>query len=378
MTTSVFTELLSSYNGLRKRTWSPQVIEEGPKGSYAQMFGPGGWKQQNIVGAEYKAILQQMLTQVQKAVQAGQSGQSITQDQVAGAQQQMQAGQVLPGIGGGIIVRGPKDATNFGKEKIPKVFEAINFYLKNTDEEEDTDNEKANDDKIDKGVEDEAQAQEDEEGATADKKAESAAALEKAEEVKVTEPQKKSLFTMWKKGGMSEEECEAELARLEKTINTPHKGTKIYKGLVETQGERPDLPAKVKQQALNAVCALASATNKIVTVTLADGTVVQALYESDLTEEEIQALATTTIRGEGGAGGVYVGKGDMERQSNFSDLQEFTSDYDHSKYGSTFGKALGENLSPLWGVRILPIGETLYTPVECRRVSRFWGSVPFQ
>ena len=355
MTTSVFTELLSSYDGLRKRTWTPHILEEGQPfgGIYRQLFGKGAWEGINIAGPEYK----QMLMGIKSAISAATGGEVIPSDQWAQKSPTMKPGEVIGIQGGGIgVVGAGTNSSIFSQKTIPTVLQAIEFYLKQTDEEEDTLNKKKNDDKLDKEIEgDVAQDVKDKEAA-AEEKAANAAALEKAEQVKATEPQTTNLKVMWKKEGMSEEEQDAALARLEKTINTPHKGTKIYKGLVETMGSRPDLPAKVKQEAFNCVAALASVTKKVVTVSLADGTRVQTLYEADLGEDEIQALRVTTIRGEGGSGGVYMGKGDIERQSHFSNLQDFTSDYDHSKYGTTFGSALGDSLGPLWGVRMLPVG----------------------
>ena len=183
-------------------------------------------------------------------------------------------------------------------------------------------------------------------------------ALAAQENVAFTEVQKKNLTSMFQKEGMTEDDAAERITQIENTVNTPNKNTKIYKGLVETMGTRPDLPAEVKQQTLDCIGALASVVSKKTAISLRDNTSVVTLREEDLTSLELQALKVTTIRGERGEGGVYMGKSNIERQKSFKELQDFTSQYDLAKYGTTFGAALGKSLGELWGVRVIPTGVT--------------------
>jgi len=352
MTTSVFTELLSSYDGLRKRTWTPAVITE----VFDQDKHGGAFK-------EISAAFQQAVANTPVQNQGAQGNVSLVPDP-------QKAGTVKI-IAPGISQKGflSWDAVKFSNETVgtklghggSNIRKLIGIWLgPQTDEPTrhgDAAKQGFNGDTEEGGETGMIEPMEDEEG-TEDEFGQNAEALAAQENVAFTEVQKENITDMYLKEGMSEDEVTERIAQIEKTINTPHKGTKIYKGLVETMGDRPDLPAEVKQEALDCVAALASISNKKTLVNLKDGTNVETLREEDLTSLELQALRITTIRGDRGEGGVYMGKSNIERQKGFTNLQNFTSDYDHSTYGTTFGKALGDSLGGLWGVRVIPTGVT--------------------
>ena len=343
MTTSVFTELLSSYDGLRRRTWSPSLVVEA--------FDPT--PQQTAA-----------ITDIQAAFKAAAGGQP---QQGKGARGNInmvpnpknpQSIQITGSNVGNKSLNMATFANEFNMQKLQhgsswarKLLaawapqEPETRYGDNAKQGFNGDTEEGGETGIVEPIEDE-----EEQGPP------TAAQAMEEERAQFSEVQRKNITEMYVGQGMSEEAAEKAVKRIEDTINTPHSQTKIYKGLVETMGKRPDLPAEVKQEALDCVAALASTANKIEEITLGDGSKVKGLRAEKLTLQEQEALAITTIRGEGGEGGVYVGKSNIERQPGFTNLQNFTSEYDHSTYGTTFGRALGDSLGPLWGIRVLPTG----------------------
>ena len=344
MTTSVFTELLSSYDGLRKRTWTPSIIEEA--------FDPTPEQTQAVQGidAAFKNALNG-----QAQANLGQNGNISFSPQ--GDKVLIQAGnktwtwdQLKYGEQSG------HTKLNHGSSNIRQL---IGIWAPKQPETRHGDAAKQgfNGDTEEGGETGVIEPIEDEEG-TEDEFGQNAGALDALENVSFSEVQKKNLTEMYQKQGMTEDDAAERVTAIENTVNNPHKQTKIYKGLVETMGARPDLPTEVKQEALDCIAALASASTKKTKVSLGDGTSVECLREEDLTSLELQALRITTIRGEGGDGGVYMGKSNIERQKGFTNLQDFTSNYDHSTYGTTFGKALGKSLGELWGIRVIPTGVT--------------------
>lgn len=350
--TSMFTQLLDSYAGIRQRSWTPLLLEGEFEGTYRNLFGPGGWKATGIAGPQYKAMLQQMKGAVSQAAQA-----PIKPDQWQQQKLSASPGTIQGLTTGQIGIKGPGNNEGiFGKKTIPTVIAAIDYYMGLTDEEEDDAADKKLGQEQDKEVEDGVNTDADEEEKRKEEFKTQAAALEKQEHVSFSEPQVKSLTKFFENKKMGPKEVAKQIAKLEKTINTPHKGTKYYAGMVDCMGSRPDMPRKVKQQAIKCIAAICSMANKVENAKLADGSLAPAIREEDLTTIERAARRIVTVRGEGGTGGVFFGKSNIDREDDFTDLQDFTSDYDNSTYGTTFGKALGDGIGALWGVRFLPTG----------------------
>ena len=297
MTTSVFTELLSSYDGLRKRTWTPSVIEEA--------FDPT---------PEQTAAVEDIKASFEAAASAPQKGKGDKRNI------NMVPNPKIPGeiqITGSNVGNKSLNTATFANEfNMYKLQHGNSWARKLLAAWAPANPEPRHGDKAAKGFNGDTEEggetgfvepMEDDEAADTLEKEKNGDAKVEEERASFSEVQKKNLTDMYLQQGMNEEAAAEAIAQIENTVNTPHKGTKVYKGLVETMGKRPDLPGKVKQQALDCVGALASIAGKVELIPLQDGTEVRGLREELLTGPELQALSITTIRGERGEGGVYVG-----------------------------------------------------------------------
>jgi hypothetical protein len=324
MTTSVFTELLSSYSGLRKRTWTPSTLNEA--------FDPTP-EQQAAVG------------EIEATFKAALSGQlQYSKGKKKNISMVLKDGKVT--ISGSNV--GNKSLDNAGwQNEWPKLSHSGSWARKLLNawapaEEED---------KAPAGEGDKAPTQPDlinRDGTGVIGSAEGG--------VQFSPEQRKLVEEFFvDERGMSEGAAKETVKKLEKTVNTPRKNTRIGRALASIMGgARREMANKAKQQALLCVVSLVTALEKVETVKLADGSFHRIMPDGKLTTEERQALRITTIRGSKGTKGVFFGRLNADAEL-FDALQELALE-DHNTYGTTFGTGLNESLEGLRGVRLLPSG----------------------
>jgi len=328
MTTSVFTELLSSYSGLRKRTWTPSTLNEA--------FDPTP-EQQAAVG------------EIEATFKAALSGQlQYSKGKKKNISMVLKDGKVT--ISGSNV--GNKSLDNAGwQNEWPKLSHSGSWARKLLNawapaEEED---------KAPAGEGDKAPTQPDlinRDGTGVIGSAEGG--------VQFSPEQRKLIEKFFVDArGMSEGASKETVEKLEKTVNTPLARTRIGRALASIMGgARREMANKAKQQALLCVVSLVTALEKVETVKLADwktsGSLHRIIPEGKLTMEERQALRITTIRGSTGTKGVFFGRLNADAEL-FDALQELALE-DHNTYGTTFGTGLNESLEGLRGVRLLPSG----------------------
>ena len=346
---TLFDALLDSYTGIRKRKWTPSVLDEALSPDQVQVVG------------DVEAVVGKVAQTMQPTVGGDNKNISIAPD---------------PKKPNWILIKGSNISRSFHKDSIgneingqkakyPTSFMARLVSAWRPKTKEDTrygDNPRqgfnGDSEEGDTGT---VSVMDDEETSTSGTPEEGGPAEGGGvpdEPVKLSDPQKDTATEFWKRKGLGEKAVDAKIAALEKTINTPYSRAKISKALNELAGERPDQATEVKQQALNAFVAFMSLANKVKEVQLKDGSTARVVWSNALTAEEQKVRQIITVRGESGQKGVFVGRGDTLPVEGFKELQAFTSDWDQSNYGTTFGKAISAELgSATWGVRILDPNE---------------------
>ena len=318
MAESVFEKLLGSYSGMRKRTWSPQVIEE------AEL------SKEQIDAFKDIAAAFERASQGQAVMSQG-TRQNINFEPVEG-----QPGYVK--ISGSNLTPKIFTATEFAnkvrpdKSRHPTSFGyriatawAPQQYGKNKD------GEKSKEDKeIDKATQD-----------------------LQGEPIDFPESAKSSIGGfLERKLGVSPNDAIKTLDKIKRIITFPLSRTKLGK-LFEN---RPDLTPALQSELMKGVQAFFSMAGKVETITLADGTKKNIIRAERLTADERAAGKTITVRGSQGKGKVHFGRADGEPTQEFSGLQEYASSYDHKRYGLHLGKPVNQFGEMLHGVIILPEG----------------------
>ena len=318
MAESVFEKLLGSYSGMRKRTWSPQVIEE------AQLS-----KEQLAAFGDITAAFQRA-SQGQAVMSQG-TRQNINFEPVEG-----QPGRVK--ISGSNLTPKIFDATMFANQVTPQkarfpasfAFKIAAAWVPQQGGEKKDDEKSKEDKEIDKATQD-----------------------LQGEPIDFPESAKSSIGGfLEQKLGISPNDAAKTLDRIKSVIAFPLSRTKLGK-LFEN---RPDLTPALQSELLKGVQAFFSMAGKVETITLADGTKKNIIRGERLGADERAAGKTITVRGGEGKGGVHFGRADGEPVQDYSGLQEYASAYDHKRYGLHLGKPLNDFGEMLHGVVIVPEG----------------------
>lgn len=345
MSISMFTQLLDSYEGIRKRAWIPALSEVGNKGF--------NWTKNLVADTGGKFF---NLDSMQKVVQAGSTAASL---EVA----KSTVAQGVPVVFNNSVYF----MTNKGASRMlssQRAYEMIEYWKGQSEGEPHPDTrmgdkpqgEGAPEEGEPGFIEKQEEPLEDEEEAPPDP-AEELRQQAIDQRVTFSEGQREDALEFLRKQKnedgelFSKEEAEEEITMLENTINTPNSQTNLWKGLVDCMGKRPDYPLKIKQQMLNCAASIMSLSNKVQKVEI-DGQTVLVIRAEKITEDESAVRKLTTLRGQTGTR-TYFGR-NTEFLEGFKELQEFVSDYDDDNgYGTSFGKAFGRYTTGLWGVRVL-------------------------
>lgn len=347
MTPTIFTQLLDSYDGIRKRAWKPipLIEQEGGTMSLQQAQGEAN-KIINAVaqGGEPWISSTDERYQVVKEEGAGEGGANyvyiIAPQRHTRVLEQNKAGgwAQLP-------------AFNASTPRSTKMM--LVHHLMGDDPEERRSQPPAGDP---------LGNEEGEEGETAegDEDAGEGATGAEGQPVAFTESERRQMaLYLGRKKGLSEEdaledeEVKAEIDKMEHMANNPNKRSKIWGAIVRFLGARSDYDTVMRQQALTCAATLASMANKV--ETHAGMKVIRA---EDLTALEENVRKIVTIRGGAGDKGVFFGRGDVGRVPGFEDLQKFASKYD-SRYGTTMGGFFNKQFGDFFDVRVVPVGEPL-------------------
>ena len=320
MSESVFERLLGSYSGMRKRTWSLQIIEEGSK----------WWKGQLGLGStenDPQAAVQKYQTLLNNigSAQAGQ-GQNTPQQAI-----QMLVGQEYGAVeattAGIAFSTAPGEPRSVTTAKIPDVTAALEELIAGASEEAGDPKKKKKD-----GAE----------GGDGSPTPEELAAQERIEfSPGFTEDATPFLEELGVKGGVV-----GFLSNLQNKINTPNESSKIGRFVSWIMGDNPPEISKEGRKALsNATEHLVSIAQKVRTV---DGKKVIV----GLTGEEREALKIITVRNNGS---VYFGR-PGEAVPGYEVLQENASEYGDSNYGFSLGNSLDPLGAILKDAKIVPEG----------------------
>ncbi len=314
MSESVFERLLGSYSGMRKRTWTPHVIEEAELSD----------EQKQVFPAAANAFKQALGG---TPVMGQGSRQNINFEPV-----QDQPGRVK--ISGSNLTPKIFDQTSFNnnvnaaKAKFP-----ASFAFKLASAWSPQQDGKKKDDEKSKETQPE------------------------------TEPtQQLPGFTQTQRDGIAEyieqkEDTDPTLAQravqaIQKTIITPLSRTKLATLLKE----RPDLTPKIQSQLLDLTSRFFSMAGKVEKATLADGTEVTFIRGERLSAGDRTAGRVITVRGNQGTGGVSFGRANGETVKEYEELQTYARAYDHKTYGFKLGKDVDKYGPNLHNARILPEG----------------------
>ena len=351
MATSIFTQLLDSYDGIRKRTWKPAFLVEGGYNQYKAYVTDATGKFHDLQG-----MLQAVSTPSQ------------TFPDMAGAQSAAAAGK--PGV-----YKAAPDPSNPGREGMAKVFfvdatgnpqqmnqdtavKMIQFWMDVEQKDPGVTGTRAGDDPVGgaEGVGEVELTPEEEEEEKKAKQKETKELVHGGDQAEFLPYHKTEIIAFHMARGKTKEQAEKLVAKMEKQVNKPFMNSRLFKAFLRVMGKRPDLPAEVKQESLNAVGDMYLLANKVEEIDI-EGERVKVIPPEALSDPCVaHAAAITTVRGERGQKRVFVGRGDTNRvEGCFDGLQDFTSEWDHNRYGAAFGGVLGDLGPMLFQVRVLPL-----------------------
>ena len=313
MSVSIFEKLLGSYSGMRKRTWSPLVVESTEagqvkswKGKFASKATDNATKKSEYENAKVKIT------------QALNTPPGVEKDAVIRQRLSTQAyGTAVKGAAQ-VYVSTYQGVLAFGEAKSGAVITALDELIRGLGEEEaeKSTTEKAGDSAVkdsDDKTEDEAPAHEPTQFSEADKKS-----------------AKKSFENLV---GMAEDAVDMMLLKLEKCINTPSKNTKLGQLFDSIGSENPTLEQKSKEQLTKLSGHLFSITEKIVRGK--DGR--KYIRAGSLSPSERAALKAMTVRNKGD---IYFGRPEVS-VPGYEDLQRQASQGD-ANYGFHLGQSLNQ------------------------------------
>ncbi len=232
-------------------------------------------------------------------------------------------GQALPTANGVQVVnRQGQDARAVKKEVVPVIIQALDSLIQKAQTEKPK---KEDPDKSEKD---------------AKKEREGLSPMERAE----FEDREELSRTIERVLGVGPEDAMKLIGDLEKTINTPRKGTKVDKFLEILGLKKPELVEGAKQELRDGVQGFFSVMGKVQTTS--DGRAY--INASDLTSAERDALKILTIRNKGD---VFIGR-PGEPVEAYKTLQE-SAMYGDSNYGYSLGKALSQFGNQLKDVRLV-------------------------
>ncbi len=307
MSESVFEKLLGSYSGMRKRTWSPSMIEEAA--------GPEWWAREFSLGDEVDPQTKATQYQTAKAnIQAAAAQQGTITPTQAAPQLTTYGQAVATTMGVSVVNRQGKAPRSLKKENVPTVIQALDSLI-----------EKA-------GTEKSKEPGSEKEEKEAEKGREGLAPMARAE---FSQSEREDYSKAIERAlGVDPTEAMKIIQGFETTINTPRKGSKVGKFLDILGNDRPELADQAKTELKNATGAYLSVLSKVQT----DSQGRSYISASDLTSRERDLLKVTTIRNNGN---VSFGRPDNPVEA-YKTLQE------NAQFGnSNYGFALGANLDKL-------------------------------
>jgi len=329
MSVSIFEKLLGSYSGMRKRTWSPIVIESTEAGqvkSWKAKFSSKATDNATKKG-EYEAAK----TNITKVLNSPPSGDK---DEVIRQQLASQSyGMAVLGKST-IYVSTYQGIQAFGPAKSGAVITALDELIRGLGEEE---AEKSTTEKAgDKAVQDSEEKTEED--------------APKFDPVKFSEEEKTAAETSFEKlMGMPKDAVQMMLLKLEKCINTPSKSTKLGQLFDSIGSDNPTLEQKSKEQLAQLTGHLFSITALIDT----DEKTGRKFLRGPLSPAQTAALKVMTVRNKGD---IYFGR--PERSvPGYEDLQQQASQGD-ANYGFHLGKSLNQLGPFLKGVRLITDEDT--------------------
>lgn len=349
MRTSFFSELLDSYVGIRKRTWKPTyVLDEGNEfNRYKKLVSPDGKKLD-------PGTLRKMLAVAQSKTDT---------PGVTSMEQARGAKFGAPVMFNGRVFFGGNDGQFGNQFNAPKAQAMIEYWLGQSEGEAHPDT-RSGDAPEGEGGPETGFVEPDEEDSGQEardkKKAEVKDAVQ-GEDAAFKPHHRRAIEEYWQKEGLTDKQIKKKIAQMERQVNFPFSNTNVFWGLAKCLGKRPDLPAEVKQEVLDAVGDLYEIRSKVTTITV-DGKDIDVVHEGDLRDCMDQASRITTVRGAKGDKGVFIGRGSVETDDDcFKTLQEFTSEFDHQEYGSTFGRVMNDMGKALTDVVVIPTGADVPT-----------------
>lgn len=312
MSESVFERLLGSYSGMRKRTWSLQMIEESVDWWKGQL-GLGNVEPDPQARIQKYNTLKSSLGAAQNQAGTGQSTPQQALQMLAG----QPYGRVEPTTVGVAFSEAPRDPRSVTKGKIQTVLDALDELIKGAQQE--------------KPVSVKTDTTKNQIGGTADK------GMQAGEEFRIdfsptfTEEATPFLDRIGVKGGVV-----GFLSNLQNKINTRAENSKIGRFISFLMGDNPPEVSTEGRRAL------ANATEHLINIAQKVRTVDGQKVIVGLTGEEREALKIITVRNNGS---VYFGR-PGEAVPGYEILQENASEYGDGNYGFS----LGNSLNPLGAI----------------------------
>lgn len=314
MSESVFERLLGSYSGMRKRTWTPHVIEEAELSD----------EQKQV----FKAAAKAFETALGGTPVMGQgSRQNINFEPVPDQPLKVK-------ISGSNLTPKIFDQTSFNnnvnaaKARYPSTFAyklASAWFPKQDGEKQD--NEKS------KETQPEPEAVQELPSFTQSQRDGIAEYIEQKEDKDPTFAQRV-------------------VQKIQDSIVRPLQRRKLSTLL----RERPDVSTKIRNQLLDLSSRFFSMASKVEKATLADGTEVKFVRGERLSAGDRAAGRVITVRGNNGTGGVAFGRANGELSEEYSEIQTYARAYDHKTYGFELGSNVSKYGPNLHNARVLPEG----------------------
>ena len=313
MSVSIFEKLLGSYSGMRKRTWSPLVVEATEAGQVKSWKGKLASKATD--NATKKSEYENAKTSITQAL----NSPTGTKDDVIRQQLASQAyGTAILGTST-VYVSTYQGVLGFGSQKSSAVITALDELIRGLGEEEaeKSTTEKAGDTAVkdsDDKTEDEAPAHEPPQFSESDKKS-----------------AKKAFANLV---GMAEDAVAIMLLKLEKCINTPSKNTKLGQLFDSIGSDNPTLEQRSKEQLTKLAGHLFSIADEHI-VRGKDGR--KYIRKSALSSSQVAAMKVMTVRNKGD---IYFGRPEVS-VPGYEDLQRQASQGD-ANYGFHLGQSLNQ------------------------------------
>jgi hypothetical protein len=321
MSQSVFEKLLGSYSGMRKRTWSLNIISEAESEDKLKKY--------NDIYGQIKQFLDSAAPGQQQSGFGDNQNITLTKPQSG-------AGVTISGsnLGKGVTFRNFSDftsrAANTSNSKVAKVIGAWSPSKKG-------DSDKGQKSKIEP------------------------ADAEIQEPIQGFNPTERDAIALYieKKLGIDPAEAQVMVQKIQDTILTPGSRSKLSTFFED----RPDLAPEMQRQLLDVTSKFFSMAAKVETATLSDGTTVKFIRQDLLTPSERAAGSLITTRGVDGSKGVCFGRNSEDDSivGDYADLQDYAQSYGDKSYGFTLGNFMKPYGGVLFGAKVLPEGVDLST-----------------